>query len=82
MKWAVNMYCDWRRERLNKVKAPVEIINANLDDLYNVKQQDLCYTLSRFIGEVKKIDNTDYPPNTLKEIIVMIQMFLNENGVY
>ena len=82
MKWAVNMYCEWRASRVQKVSVPMQIVRANLDDLYNVKQADLCYALSRFIGEIKKVDKSDYPPNTLKEIIVMIQMFLNEKGVY
>ena len=82
MKWAVNMYCDWRVSRLQKVKVPDEIFRGNLDDLYNVGHSDLCYALCCFISEVKKVDKTEYPPNTLKEIIVMIQMFLHEQGVY
>ena len=82
MKWAVNLYCDWRVNRVQKVSVPIQIVRANLDDLYNVSQDDLCYSLSCFIGEIKKVDKSDYPPNTLKEIIVMIQMFLNEKGVY
>ena len=82
MKWAVNMYCEWRVNRLSNINVPLPILNANVDDLHNVKKSDLCYALSCFIGEVKKVDNTEYPPNTLKELIVMIQMFLNEKGVY
>ena len=82
MKWAVNMYCEWRVNHMQKIKVPIEIVRANLDDLYNVTQNDLCYSLSCFIAEVKKVDGSDFPPNFLKEIIVMIQMFLNEKGVY
>ena len=82
MKWAVNMYCEWRVNRLKNINVPLPILNSNLDDLYNIKQEDLCYSLSCFIGEIKKVDNSEYLPNTLKEIIVMIQMFLHEKGVY
>ena len=32
--------------------------------------------------EVKKINESDYPPNTLKEIVIMIQIYLHENSVY
>ena len=28
------------------------------------------------------MDGTEYPPNTLREILIMIQMYLHENGVY
>ena len=82
IRWAVNMYCDWRRNRIAKTAVPHQSIRADLDDLYNVKQNDLCYSLLCFIGEVKKVDKSEFPPNSLKEIIVMIQMFLNEHGVY
>ena len=82
MKWAVNLYCDWRVNRMSKVNVPLQIVRTNLDDLYNVTQADLCYMLSYFIGEIKKVDSSDYSPNTLKEIIIMIQMFLYEKGVF
>ena len=45
-------------------------------------QKDLCYTMCRFINEVKKLNNSDFPPNSLREIVIMIQMFLNEKGIY
>ena len=54
MRWAVNLFCDWRVSRLSNVQVPIQIIRANLDDLYNVTQEDLCYALSCFIGEIKK----------------------------
>lgn len=74
MKWAVNMYCDWRHNQICKIAVPHQIVREDLDDLYNVQQSDLSYSLSCFIGKVKKVDNSDFPPNSLKEIIVIIQM--------
>ena len=61
---------------------PQQIIRANLDYVNDINMGDLCYALSCFISEVKKVDKSDFPPNTLKEIVVMIQMYLNEHGVY
>ena len=75
------MYCEWRRNRIGKPFCPSQIINANLDALFEVTQVDLAYSLCRFIREIKKMDGSDYPPNTLREMIVMIQMFLHSNGV-
>ena len=81
IKWAVNLYCQWRVNRIAKPFCPNQIINANLDFLVHVTQVDLAYSLCRFIREVKKLDGSDYPPNTLREMIVMIQMYLQFNGV-
>ena len=40
------------------------------------------YTLSCFLREIRKLNGNDYPPNTLKEVIVMLQMYLHERGAY
>ena len=81
MRWAVNMFSKWRANRLRNGIVPSEIVNANLDGVFSFAQQDLAYALSCFISEVKKIGGDDYPPNTLREIIIVIQMYLHENGI-
>ena len=80
IRWAVNMYCDWRQNRVNN-KCCEEILLADLN-YFAFSESDLAYALSCFIREVRKIDGGDFPPNTLREIIVMIQMYLHENAVY
>ena len=57
-----------------------EIINANLNSVFGFAQQDLAYALSCFIMEVKKIGGGNYPPNTLRKIIIMIQTYIHEMG--
>ena len=59
-----------------------EILQANLEVLYTFTESDLCFVLLRFIREVKKLDGTEYPPNTVRELIIMIQMYLHENSIY
>ena len=81
MKWAVNMFCQWRFNRLSKPFCPSQVINSNLDDLANIVPLDLSFALSRFIVEVRRLDGKEYPPNTLREIIICIQMYLHENNV-
>ena len=61
---------------------PDEIVNTNLDNVGDLLKSDLCYTLAHFIHEIKKIDGIEYLPNTLREIIVMVQMYLNEHSIY
>ena len=43
---------------------------------------DLTFALAHFIHEIKRLDGSHYPPNTLGEIIIMIQMYLNKSDVY
>ena len=80
MKWAVNLYNDWRDYRLKLQSPPVEIGRSDLNFVGSFTQDDLCFSLSRFIREIKRIDGSDYPPST--QIIIMVQMHLNENDVY
>ena len=82
IKWAVNLYCGWRSNRLKTYCENVEILRADLDRLVQFNQSDLCFAMCRFVREVKKLNGDEYPPNTLREIVIMIQMYLHENGVY
>ena len=81
IKWVINLYSEWRRNRISKPFCPNQIVNANLDLLFQITQVDLAYSLCRFIREVKKLNGEEYPPNTLREMIIMVQMFLQTNGI-
>ena len=80
--WAVNLYSDWHRNRIAVPGVCHQIVQANLEMLYTFTQGDLCYSLSRFIREVKKPDGSDYPLNTVRDLVLMIQMYLHENSIY
>ena len=62
IKWAVNSYNDWREYRLSLQSPPVEIGRADLNFVGQFMECDLCFALSRFIREIKRIDGSDYPP--------------------
>ena len=80
--WAVNLYRDWRQNRISIPGANVQLFNADLRFLENFNKAELCFALCRFFREVKKLDGRDYPPNTVRELVIMIQMYLHENGVF
>ena len=82
MKWVLNMFSDWRLYRLKQQSPPAEINRCDLDKIGEFSQDDLNFALSRFICEIKRIDGSDYPPNTLREVIIMVQMYLNENNIF
>ena len=82
MRWAVNFFVDWRINRMKITAADPEIVRVDFDQLFQLTQHDLCFAMCRFIREVKKINGEEYPPNTIREIVIMIQMCLHERGIY
>ena len=67
---------------MSKFCESVEILRSDLDKLNQFSQSDLCYALCRFIREDKKLNGDEFPPNTVQEIVIMLQMYLHENGIY
>ena len=43
IKWAINMYAQWRVNRINNRFAPDEIVKSNLDIIMDLKNSDLCF---------------------------------------
>ena len=76
------MYSDWRCNHIAKPGVAYQIVQANLEVLDGFDKIDLSYALCRFVREVKKLNGEDYPPNTVRELVIMVQMYLHENGIY
>ena len=77
--WVVKMYTDWRDFRNYQVD-PQNPIWCDLNVKESINAQDLCFALTRFITEVRKVDGTMFPGKTLYEIIVCVQMHLETMG--
>ena len=80
--WAVNLYNDWCRNRIGTPGCNAQIVDADLGNIGVFAKSYLAFSLMRFVREVKKIDVTEYPPNTLCELVIMIQMYLHERGLF
>ena len=80
--WAMNLYDQWRSYRMSQQNVPDEILRCDMNLLGQFSKGDLSFVLCRFIREVKKMDGSDFPPNTIRELIVMIQMYLHQNNVF
>ena len=81
IKWAVKMFNEWRISRMKEIFVNAEIRRCDLNFPQEINKDDLCFALSRFVREVKHVDNNEFPPNTLREIVVMVQMYLQQGGV-
>ena len=68
--WAFNLLNLWLKER--KIT----------ENVFTMSNDKLCDVLGRFITEVKTQNGSDYPPNTLYEIIVSIQHYMRQNGKF
>ena len=77
--WALKVYEQWasfRRDQMDTLLSDVTL-PLHLTDGTNC---ELNYWLSKFIMEIRRQDGTDYPPNSLTNIISGIQRQLRENG--
>ena len=80
MRWVTKMYHQWRVDR-NKNPEFLHIF-ADLDDISTLNKSFLSYGLCWFITEVKKINGSDFPPKTIYEMIVCVQMHLESKGLF
>ena len=79
VKWAKNMYCDWRNYRNSR--NDLESSECDLDDINTLTKEQLNRALCRFITEVRKVDGLEYPSRTLYDIIICVQFWLETQGL-
>ena len=79
--WAVRLFNTWKLDRNERViRDPALNISPIKTELLEMTKDELCYVLSRFILEVRKVNGDEYPSETLYEIIIFIQLYLECNG--
>ena len=67
---------------MSEVIVNPQIRRCDVDYINDFSKEDLALALSCFIREVRRLDGDDFPPNSVREIITMIQMHLQQNRVY
>lgn len=75
--WACNLFEKWRQHRNNLAAFQTNLSNIGVP-LAEMSDDELNYCISRFIWEVKKQDCTDFPPQTLYEIVCGLQRKLQQ----
>ena len=73
------MYYDWRMFRNGS--SDLKNITCDLEDIETINKPDLLFALCRFITEVKKLDQSEFPPKTLYDIIICVQFKLDALGL-
>ena len=72
--WVVNMYTDWKEYR-NSL-GNVSDIHCDLYDVSTINEYSLKFALCRFLTEVRKVDESEFPPKTMYDIIMCVQFHL------
>ncbi len=80
IRWVRKMYNDWRNNH-HQHRPDLSSISCDLENLSTVNKANLSYALCHFLGEVRKVDGTDFQGKTLYEILVTVQMYLESEGV-
>ena len=79
--WAARVFETWKHERnIKAVSQPQLNISPIQPGLLEMSNDELCYSLSRFCMEAKKQNGENYPSETLYELIISIQLYLEMSG--
>lgn len=77
--WAVTLFGQWRAERNVRCLSDESLLY--LDKPFGLMTDDeLHYTVPLFLTEVLKEDGSEYPPATLRDIVLSLQKFLEVQG--
>ena len=75
--WVLKVFEDWKKQRneavLKQDYSGEAVIRQDIDEM---SDEMLDFTLARFVAEVRKEDGQEYPGKTVYEILSSIQMYL------
>ncbi len=77
--WAVNLYRDWFFQRCKSANCDSRIKWSNIEG-QEVTKANLAFALSCFLSEVRKKDGAEYPGETLYQLLISIQFYLEHTG--
>lgn len=76
--WTLNLWKDWARHRNARPETLLEM-GPNVvipEDICLLSDCDLNFWMQRFIVEIRRKDGSEYPPNTLTQIVAGLQRHL------
>lgn len=77
--WAVTLFGEWRCQR--NVRCLSDHSMVYMDKPFSMMtDEELAYTVPLFVAEVLKKDGSEYPPATLRDLVLSLQKHLEVNG--
>ena len=81
LNWAKNLFDEWlndRNEHARECKeSNISVIAVPLEEM---TKDELNYSISRFIVEIRKKNGDEYPGETLYELVLAVQQYLQNLG--
>ena len=77
--WAVTLFSQWRADRNVRCLSDDTLVYIN-KPFGSMTDDELIYTVPLFLTEVMKKDGTEFPPATLRDLVLSLQKFLETEG--
>ena len=75
--WACTAYNEWKEDILDSIQDGLEdVALADITKPQMLEKHKFCNSLCKFITEVRKVKGGVYPPQTVRVLILSIQMYL------
>ncbi len=82
IKWVLGIYCQWCEHKLADKRCDIRICKSDIHFPSKLQLTDMAYSLRMFLTEARKLDSSEYPPRTLYQMILCIQMFFEKHKVF
>jgi len=78
--WCTKLYEDWAtwRNQQSSTTQENDYLVPQLTDLWTAPKADISRALKHFIFEIRRQDGTEYPPNTIYNIVCGLARFIRE----
>ena len=80
IQWASKLYKDWWFHHVKMADCDLQIHWCNLDALNTLNQSNLSVMLCRFVSEIRRQDGCEFPGQTLYQIVIILQLYLEKRG--
>ncbi|CAC5393031.1 unnamed protein product [Mytilus coruscus] len=80
IKWATTLFKQWKSTRNIRANDPNVGLSQIRVDLAEMSLDELNYSISRFICEVRKTDGTEYPSYTFYSLVICLQLYMDTLG--
>ena len=81
--WACKAYSEWRLACIETSdQCPSFIVQSDIWKPEQLDKKLFCEALCHFITEFRKCNKKEYPPNTVRELIKLLQMYLKSKKVH
>ena len=83
VQWATNLFESWRKNRNIRIMHDeqgyqhLSLISRKLE---NLNIDELNYSISRFLYEVRRADGLEFPPRPVRQLVLLLQMHLASFG--